>query len=118
LKPLLPDGFVEQRLEFLENQGLAEIVDRTGLHRLDRDLSAPFAADHDDLDAGVGTVQPSQDFQAIKIRQLEVQQHDVRLEALELCQRCRAAFGIARVEAGPLEKGLNVPREPRLVFDD
>ena len=92
---------LDAHLQFVERAGLRQIVERAEPDRLDGGVDRAVAGQHDHVAGRLPLADHLEHVQAAHVRQLQVEQHDVRLEPAS-----------AAIASAP-DRGQRRPRRPR-----
>ena len=111
------ERLLDEDRHFVEIERLVDVMVRPQPHRLDGVLHRRERGHQDDQCFGGGFLDALEHAQAVAVRQLEIEEHEVELGA-ELLQRLAGGSGLENAIAFLVEPLAQRPADQRLVIDD
>ena len=118
-QPRVFPGLLDDHLQLVGREGLADVVVRPLLHGLDGRFDGGMAGDDDDFRGNAGRLDLPEDLQAADARHHQVDQHDVELAGQGRLQaRPRASWKYCTSCPSASKRPLAAQADHRLVVDD
>ena len=104
--------------KLIEADRFGQVVGGSCFERLDRRGGVAVRSEHHDANGGVLSPQPAEHFEPVHVRQVEIEQHQIRGQGFEGFQALLAPFGVGEDVPSVLEVAPREAPERRLVFHE